>query len=239
MINIKRLFFISLFFSCFLCVSSIEAQRYNQFDKNKKRTGVWKKYYPNKRIKYTGTFKNGKEVGTFKFYNMSFFRNPEAIKVFHKNSDSVTVTYFYDRGKLKGKGMLYGRKKVGKWIYYYKKGPVFSEESYVDGKLSGKSIVYFKSNGKIAEESTYKNGVLNGHSKNFSDKGILIEDVLYKNGKANGLAKYFELSGNLKEKGIYKNGIRVGKWEFYLDGEVVDQKQKKESRKNKIQQKNK
>jgi antitoxin component YwqK of YwqJK toxin-antitoxin module len=239
MINIKRLFFISLFFSCFLCVNSIEAQRYNQFDKNKKRTGVWKKYYPNKRIKYIGTFKNGKEVGTFKFYNMSFSRNPEAIKVFHKNSDSVTVTYFYDRGKLKGKGMLYGRKKVGKWIYYYKKGPVFSEESYVDGKLSGKSIVYFKSNGKIAEESTYKNGVLNGHSKNFSDKGVLIEDVLYKNGKANGLAKYFELSGSLKEKGIYKDGIRVGKWEFYLDGEVVDQKQKKESRKNKIQQKNK
>ena len=42
------------------------------------------------------------------------------------------------------------------------------------------------------------------------------------NGKANGLAKYFELSGNLKEKGIYKNGKRVGKWEFYLDGEITE-----------------
>ena len=238
MINIKRLFFVALFFSCFLCVSTLEAQRYNQFDKNKKRTGVWKKYYPNKRIKYIGTFKDGKEVGTFKFYSMSFTRIPEAIKMFHKNSDSVTVTYFYDKGKLKGKGMLYGRKKVGKWIYYYKKGPVFSEEFYVDGKLSGKSIVYFKSNGKVAEEATYKNGVLHGHSKNFSDKGVLIEDVIYKNGKANGLARYFELSGGLKERGVYKNGIRVGKWEFYLDGEIVDAKKKKESRKNQLQQKN-
>ncbi len=217
----------------------MEAQRYNQFDKNKKRTGVWKKYYPNKRVKYIGTFKDGKEVGTFKFYSMSFSRSPEATKVFHKNSDSVTVKYFYNTGKLKGKGMLLGRKKVGNWVYYYKKGGLFSEEFYVSGKLSGKSTIYFKSNGKIAEETTYKNGLLHGHVKNYSDKGILIEDVLYENGKPNGLAKYFELSGSLKEKGVYKNGIRVGKWEFYLDGEVVDPKKKKESRKNKIQPKNK
>lgn len=217
----------------------MEAQRYNQFDKNKKRTGVWKKYYPNKRVKYIGSFKDGKEVGTFKFYSMSFSRNPEATKVFHKSSDSVTVKYFYNTGKLKGKGMLFGRAKVGNWVYYYKKGGVFSEEFYVNDKLSGKSTVYFKSNGKIAEETTYKNGLLHGHVKNYSDKGILIEDVLYENGKANGLAKYFELSGDLKEKGIYKNGIRVGKWEFYLDGEVVDQKKRKESRKNKIKQEKK
>ena len=52
------------------------------------------------------------------------------------------------------------------------------------------------------------------------------------------LAKYFELSGGLKERGVYKNGIRVGKWEFYLDGEVVDAKKQRETRKNNIKQKN-
>ncbi len=237
MINIKRLFFVSLFFLCFLNIPSVYAQRYNQFDKNKKRTGVWKKYYPNKRIRYIGTFKDGKEIGTFKFYSMSFSRHPEAIKVFHKDSDSVTVKYFYDNAKLKGKGMLFGRKKVGKWVYYYKRGGLFSEENYVDGKLSGKVIVYFKSNGKITEEAEYKDGLLNGHVKNYSDKGILLEDVIYKNGKANGLAKYYELNGNLKEKGLYKDGIRIGKWEFYLDGEAVDEKKLRQTRKNKIKPK--
>jgi antitoxin component YwqK of YwqJK toxin-antitoxin module len=238
MISIKRVFFVSLFFLCFLSVHTLEAQRNNQFDKNKKRTGVWKKYYPNKRIKYTGTFKAGKEVGTFKFYSISFSKTPVATKVFHKDSDSVTVKYFHNNGALKGKGMLFGRDKVGNWIYYYKKGTLFSKEFYEAGKLSGKVIIYYKSNGKIAKEAEYKNGLLNGNSKNFSDKGILIEEVFYKDGKTNGLAKYFELSGVLKEKGSYKNGIRVGKWEFYLDGEIVDQKKKKESQKNKIQQKN-
>ena len=79
---------------------------------------------------------------------------------------------------------------------------------------------------------------MHGLSKKYSDKGVLIEEVLFENGKANGLAKYYELSGNLKERGIYKDGKRVGKWEFYLDGEIVDDKKKKEALKNKIPKKN-
>ena len=238
MIPVNKYFFFTFSITCLVAISSIQAQRYNQFDANKKRTGIWKKYHPNKRVKYVGTFKDGKEIGTFKFYSMSFSRHPEVTKVFHKNSDSVTVNYFYNTGKLKGKGMLLGRDKVGKWQYFYKKGTLFYEEMYLAGKLSGKSVVYYKDTGKIAEESIYKNGLLHGYSKNFSDEGVLLEEVLYENGKANGLAKYFELSGSLKEKGHYKDGIRVGKWAFYMDGELADDKKKKEARKNKIGSKN-
>ena len=36
----------------------MKAQKINQFDKNKKRTGIWKKYYSNKRIRYVGRFLN-------------------------------------------------------------------------------------------------------------------------------------------------------------------------------------
>ena len=234
MINIKRLFFLSLLTSLFFVNSKIDAQNINKFDKNKKRTGVWKKYHPNKRIRYVGKFKDGKEVGTFKFYSMTSSRFPDATKVFHQNSDSVTVKYFYENGKLKGRGMLLGRNKVGKWIYYYKKGTIFSEENFVDGKLSGELIINFKRNGKVAEDSEYKNGLLHGLSKKYSDDGVLIEAVLFENGKANGLAKYYELNGDLKERGIYKNGVRVGKWEFFIGGEEVDEKTQRKSRKTKI-----
>jgi len=234
MINIKRLFLVCVTFLLFLSFSEAYAQRVNQFDANKKRTGLWRKYHPNKRIRYTGKFKDGKEVGTFKFYNMSNSRLPDAVKIFHKNSDSVTVKYFFDKGKIKGRGKLFGRKKVGKWIYFYKKGGVFSEENFVDGKLSGHVIINFKRNGKVAEDSEYKEGLLNGISKKYSDDGVLIEDVLFKDGKANGLAKYYELNGDLKEKGVYKNGVRVGKWEFYIGGEEVDEKTKRAARKTKI-----
>lgn len=239
MINIKRLFFLSTIFAFFFCGNIVVAQKYNQFDENKKRTGPWKKYYKlNKRIKYTGQFENGKEVGTFKFYNINYSTYPEAIKVFTKDSDLVKVTYLYDNGKTRVTGTFKGKNRVGKWTYLYKKGTVFSEEFYVDGKLEGKVTIYFKKNGKKAEVSEYKNGVLHGVSRKYSDKEVLIEEVLYENGLANGIAKYFELSGSLKERGIYKNGKRFGKWEFYLDGEMIDEKKQKELRKNKRQQKN-
>jgi antitoxin component YwqK of YwqJK toxin-antitoxin module len=238
MINIKRLFFVSVFFMCFLSVNTLNAQRINQFDENKKRTGVWKKYYSNKRIRYIGQFKDGKEIGTFKFYSINYSRFPEAIKVFKPGTDSIAVKYFFDNGKLRTTGTFIGKKRVGKWKYFYKNGTVFSTEFYDDGKLEGNVIVYFKSNGKIAEYSEYKNGLMHGLSKKYSDKGVLIEEVLFENGKANGLAKYYELSGSLKERGIYKDGKRIGKWEFYLDGEIVDEKKRKETLKNKIQKKN-
>ncbi len=239
MINIKRLFFVCVLFAFFLNGNDAIAQKYNQFDENKKRTGPWKKYYKlNKRIKYVGQFENGKEVGTFKFYNIKYSTHPEAIKIFTKGSDLVKVTYLYDNGKTRVTGTFKGKNRVGKWTYLYKKGTVFSEEFYVDGKLEGKVTIYFKNNGKKAEVSEYKNGVLHGLSKKYSDKEILIEEVLYENGLANGLAKYYELSGNLKERGIYKNGKRIGKWEFYLDGEMIDEKKQRELRKNQIKQKN-
>jgi antitoxin component YwqK of YwqJK toxin-antitoxin module len=239
MINIKRLFFVCILFAFFLNGNDAVAQKYNQFDENKKRTGPWKKYYKlNKRIKYIGQFENGKEVGTFKFYNIKYSTHPEAIKVFIKGSDLVAVTYLYDNGKTRVTGAFKGKKRVGKWKYLYKKGSVFSEEFYVDGKLEGKVTIYFKKNGKKAEVSEYKNGFLHGVSKKYSEKEVIIEEVLYENGLANGLAKYFELSGNLKERGIYKNGKRIGKWEFYLDGEMIDEKKQRELRKNKIQKKN-
>lgn len=234
MINIKRLFFISLFFSLFLTSKTVVAQKYNQFDDNKKRTGAWKKYHPNKRLRYVGQFKDGKEVGTFKFYSISNSRFPEAIKIYRADTDSISVKYFFDTGKIRVVGKFIGKSRAGKWIYYYKKGTVFSEEFYEDGKLKGLVTIYFKSNGKKAEESEYQNGILHGVSKKYSDKGILIEEVVFENGKLNGLAKYYELSGNLKEQGVYKDGKRIGKWEFYLDGEIVDDKKKKESRKTKI-----
>ncbi len=238
MINIKRLFFVCILFTLFLSGNKVVAQKYNQFDQNKKRTGAWEKYYSNKRIKYSGQFEDGKEIGTFKFYNIKYSTYPEAIKIFKKDSDSVSVTYLYDNGITRVTGAFVGRKRVGKWMYYYKKETIFSEEFYVDGKLEGKVTIYFKTNGKKAEESEYKKGLLHGASKKYSDKEVLIEEVLYENGLANGLAKYYELSGNVKERGVYKDGKRVGKWEFYLDGEIVSDKVRKESLKNSVKNKN-
>lgn len=215
---IKILSFIVVFFMCFFLSSDFNAQKINQFDVNKKRTGLWKKYYPNKKVRYQGQFKNGKEIGVFKFYDITNSENPTTIKTYSNTNKQVSVSFYSLQGVLQSKGFFIERKRVGKWNYYFFDGKIMSEEFYEDGKLERKLINYYP-NGKPTEISIYKNGLKNGTSQKYSSKGILLEEITFKNGIPDGVARYFELNGFLKEIGVYKNGKRVGEWEYYLDGE--------------------
>ncbi len=230
MLKIKSLltFFIAVL--CFFGFQSAEGQKINQFNKNKERTGVWKKYYSNKRIRYVGQFVNGKEVGTFKYYDISTSKHPTIIKEFSATSDSARVQYYTLKGKLRSEGMMLGRKRVGKWIYYFSNGKLFSEEFYKNGNLEGDLKNYYE-NGKVLEHVQYQNGMKNGFSRKYADSGILIEEVNYVNDKLDGLGRYFELNGDLKEEGLYRNGKRYGKWEFYIGGKKVTKKQRKDENK--------
>ena len=234
MINIKRLFGLCLLFLCFFQSPVFYGQKVNQFDENKQRTGVWRKYYPNKTLRYEGEFKNGKEVGVFKFYREGYSKFPSIIKKYSTENDTVAVEFYTTKGKLETKGFFIDKTRVGKWIYYFKDGKLMSEEFYNNGQLEGKVVNYYP-NKKPTEITYYKAGLKDGLSQKYSSDGILIEEVTYKKGKLNGLAKYFELNGNLKEKGMYKDGKRFGKWEFYMDGEVADEEEinkKKKYKKN-------
>ena len=220
MINIKRLFLVFTFFGCFFSSKDFNAQKINQFNENKQRTGIWIKYFPNNKVRYTGMFENGKEVGVFKFYDISSSKHPVIVKTYSKKNDAFFVKFYSVSGVLQSRGYYLGRKRIGHWIYYFDNGKLRSEEYYKDGKLNGKLVNYYP-NGKATEISVYKEGVKDGLSKKYSSKGILIEEITFKNGKQNGIAKYFELNGMIKETGSYKDGKRVGEWEYFLDGEVA------------------
>lgn len=220
MINIKRLGFTIVFFACFFSSDAYFAQKINQFDANNKRTGIWKKYHNNDNIRYEGAFENGKEIGVFKFYEASNPSNPAIVKTYSKLTDSVAVSFFTLQGKLQTKGFFIDKNRVGKWTYFFADGKKMSEEFYTSGKLEG-TLTNFYPNGKATEITNYKNGMKHGISQKFSSDGILLEEVTFKNNILNGLAKYFELNGSLKERGIYENGKRIGKWEFFIDGEVA------------------
>jgi antitoxin component YwqK of YwqJK toxin-antitoxin module len=226
MTPIKRLSFMLIFFACFFMGDEIKAQKVNQFDANKKRTGIWKKYHSNKRLRYVGAFKNGKEIGVFKFYHITTSKKPVILKTFSKKSDSVFVQFFTVEGILQSEGYFIGKKRVGSWRYLFKDGKILSQENYKNGVLNGELINYYPDK-TITELSLYKNGLQHGASKKYSDKGILIEEITYLNGKLSGLAKYFELNGDLRETGNYKDGKRDGKWAYYLDGEMSKKEEKR------------
>ncbi len=140
------------------------------------------------------------------------------------------VKFYTIKEKLRSKGWMVLRNRVGKWVYYFPNGKLFSEELYKNGKLEGIVKNYYRS-GKLLEKTHYKNGKKNGSSKQYSDEGILIEEVYYKEDVLDGEAKYFELNGKLRERGVYKEGKRYGKWEFFINGEIVDEKKQQELKK--------
>ena len=202
------------------------SQQKNQLNANGERTGKWEKRYPNGKLRYTGAFNNGKEVGVFKFYKNSSNNFPHIVKEYHEGSDKATVKFYNYDGELKTKGNMVGKDRVGTWTYYFNNGKLFSEEKYTAGKLHGVLKNYY-SNGNLTEETLYKNGLKEGVSKIYTENATLIEEVLYVNGKLNGPAKYYDLKGQLKETGLYKDNKREGKWEFYIDGEISDKPKRK------------
>jgi len=218
MINIKRLFIVTVLFTVFF-VSNAISQEVNKVDENGNKTGVWTKKYPNGRLRYKGEFKNGKEVGTFRFYNNTTSSIPHIVKEYSDNGNYSYIKFFNRDGNVKTEGKMIERKREGKWVYYFTNGNVFSEEYYKNGKLDGVLKNYY-ANKNVTEETAYKNGLKNGVSKIFTESGVLIEEVVYVDGKLNGPAKYFDLKGVIKESGNYKNNNRDGKWEYYIDGEI-------------------
>ncbi|WP_193703513.1 toxin-antitoxin system YwqK family antitoxin [Tenacibaculum finnmarkense] len=222
MLNIKRIFSITVLLSVFF-MTSIEAQELNKIDANGNRIGAWKKLYSNGKVRYTGQFENGKEVGIFKFYSITSSGSPISTKTYVNGT--ATVKFYTEFGKLKSQGKMIGKKRVGKWVYYFLNGKPVSQENYKDGKLDGIFKNYYP-NGNLTQELHYLKGKKNGISKTFTDSAILIEETLYVNGKLEGKATYYDLKGGIKEEGMYKNGKRVGKWEFYMDGEKVNKKKK-------------
>lgn len=225
MIKVKNLICCWILVFSFLGLHPMFGQKINQFDSNKKRTGVWKKFYPNNRIRYEGQFKDGKEIGIFKFYDITSSNHPIIIKKFRENNDSVFTQFYTTKGILQSEGYFINRKRVGKWTYFFPTKKKMSEEHYKDGELHGFVINYYP-NGKITEKTAYMMGVKHGTSLQFTSDGDILEEVNYKEGKLHGLAKYYDVKGKLKEQGNYAEGKRVGKWEYYLDGEVLSKKKK-------------
>ncbi|MDP3312793.1 toxin-antitoxin system YwqK family antitoxin [Lutibacter sp.] len=206
----------------FLIPANVWSQEeFNKLNSKGERTGIWKKYYSNKNIRYQGQFKNGKEVGEFKYYSIVTSQHPTIIINYDEKSSKATISYFTEEGIKESDGELLGKERNGKWTFYHPDGKtVMIEEHYNKGILNG-SYKSFYSTGKPLEILNYINGVLNGPSKRHADNGVLLDDLNYVNGKLHGKANYYNLEGKLIYTGMYENDVKVGFWDYFGDGENV------------------
>lgn len=210
----------TVLFSFFMlfCLSLNAQEKINKFDLNGKRHGIWKKKYSNNNIRYQGEFNAGKEIGTFKYYDISDSTHPTIIKKFKPNSTIASVSFYTVKGIIKSTGTMDGKERIGTWLYYYPDGKTLMiEENYKNGVLEGEFKSYYKT-GKVTEILNYASGKLNGNAKRYADNGILLDDINYVNDKLEGAAKYYNIKGNLIYAGEYKDDEKIGEWEFYKNG---------------------
>ncbi|AEW85998.1 hypothetical protein B0A78_10615 [Flavobacterium columnare NBRC 100251 = ATCC 23463] len=212
--KIHRLFIV-LCLSSFSVFSQIKKELENQSNTKGERMGFWKGYYEqSNRIRYEGNFKNGVEVGVFKYYADTDKKILKATREFDGKGGAHTI--FFDENGLKvSEGKVVNKLRQGVWKYYHKGlKAIMCTENYVDDRVEGIKKVFF-TDGMLAEEVMYKNGVKDGVSKIYSKAGTLKEEAVFVQGFMHGDYKVFEDNGVILIQGQYKEGKKKGLWKYF------------------------
>lgn len=193
---------------------------FNQTDKQGLKQGYWKGFYENKKLKYTGYFKNNKPVGTFKRYYDD--GGIKAIMTYNADGIKAFTTLFYQNGTKAAEGNYLGTLKDSVWNYYsYYSKNISSKENFVKGKKEGLSVNFFTS-GKKSQELEYKNDLKNGIWRQYYDNGVVKISAVYSNGKRTGQF-FVNYPDNKPEwRGSYLNDVKDGKWIHYNPDGTVD-----------------
>lgn len=193
---------------------------FNQVDGKGWKQGYWKGYYPNKKIKYTGFFKDNKPVGTFKRYYED--GTIKALMIYNSAGNKAFTTLYYQNGSKAAEGNFTGTVKDSTWNYfsYYDK-TLSGRENFVMGKKEGISVSYYSS-GKKSQELEYRNDIKNGIWRQYYSNGILKLATAYRNGKRNGNFIVNYPNDKPEWKGMYIDDIKDGKWIHYNPDGTLD-----------------
>ena len=193
-------------------------EKINRNDASGKKTGTWKEFYSDGRVKEERSYKAGVLEGISKMYDESGMLKSSVNYVggnldlkYSEENDSIEIKEeTYPDGKLKKSGPYKNTTPIGLHklfnqdgklyyaIVYDNKGKIISEGGLNEGgKKEGKWIEYYSENKKKTE----------GY---------------YKSGKRNGTWKYFFVNGSVEQEGIYRNDLYDGEWYWFsANGKVI------------------
>lgn len=140
-----------------------------------KKVGLWKKYFPNGKIKQELTFANNTPNGPAKFY--------------------------YESGRLQEEGMWRDKKWVGNYKYYHENGVLFYDWEFNDnGKREGQQKYYY-ANGMPMYEGEWRDGKEAGLLKEYYENGSMKAEKYFSEGKLDPAnSKNFELGNAVERK---------------------------------------
>lgn len=173
------------------------------------------------RWKITDMYRNGKPqmTGYFNIDDPTKLLNYASItsQIDRKYQDGE-FTYYYETGKVDGKGVYKDGKKVGVWKYYYDTtGKPVAVHTYKDDGNERSSVFYYRSGHKKAEGKLV-NDMRNGEWVFYYDSMDVVEQRCnYKDSLPHGPFKEYYKSGKLFSEGQYEMGERDGDWKYYRD----------------------
>ncbi len=188
-----------------------------------KKLDVDNTYFPDGKLKSSGTSRNGVPEGIYREYNAD---------------GQIVNSLFYENGNITGEGIFKeDGTKDGHWKEYYAGHELKSEGEYKDGKQAGEWKFYYQSgkleqagkfsnsgkilgtwkwyydNGQLLREEEHQNGVKDGLHTEYDENGKIVEQGDYLNGQEDG--PWFSVSGDYLERGTYRDGLKTGKWLTY------------------------
>jgi len=194
----------------------------NQTDAQGRKQGRWTKLYEDGKLRYEGTFKDGKPTGLFSYYYPD--GKVEATNNHLSDGHTAAAHMYHKNGRMKAKGIYRDQKKDSLWQYYNEDQVLILEETYSREVLDGMQRSYFVTNGKPVEETTYTMGKRNGPWQRRYDNGKLWSNGSYKDDELHGDYEMNFPDGRPKMRGKYEAGMRTGVWlEFNDNGSVRTQ----------------
>ena len=182
-----------------------------------------KDFYPNGKLKASGSSKQGVLEGVMRFYDTSGVVNGS--KIYNGGYVVAEGIYderglqqgswkeFYPTGEIKADGVYENGKRIGLWNFYHQNGKQEQVGKYVKGKPDG-SWRWFYESGNILREEVFEKGIPIDEMREYSDSGKVICKGSFLDGEKDGF--WFTEDNDYKEEGIYKGGVQYDDWKFYF-----------------------
>jgi len=196
----------------------ISRERINRFDKEGKRQGEWKEFFPNGSIKREMTYRDDLIHGYYKEYNQNGI---------------LVLTMLYDMGVIVEENVdddpdieIVNRyDNNGNLIYsgpYRINIPVGVHREYDATGTIIKSYIYNDNGIKMSEGIVDEEGNRQGAWKILFDDGSVMEEGDYLANRRSGQWKYYERNGRTIQVGSFRNGRSDGEWLWYYnDGSLL------------------
>ena len=188
------------------------------FDKNGRKSGTWKEFYPTGELKAKGKYKKGKRTGLWKFYYKD--GKTEQTGYYYKGKPHKTWKYYDHNGTLLKYETYYKGRYDGPYYLFSYKGDTMVWGFFTDGERDSTWKFIYQDKW---ETGPYKDGLKEGL---WTRKLLVNNKTIYKanyiQGVPHGKVYYYFNNGKIRRIEEYKMGIPHGNWQYYTEDNELD-----------------